>query len=79
MTAIDKEYCAWEKKTFGNGALPQWKEIKVLYAEYLATTKTKSQIWKMLCGPATGPCHCNCLCPAGIAWNTLLAREQQEK
>lgn len=75
MTQIDKELFTWEEKTFGNGTLPEWKVRKILYAEYLVATKTKRQIWKMLCGPATGPCHCNCLCPAGIAWNKVLGKE----
>ena len=79
MTAIDREYFTWEKETFGDNPIPEWKICKQLYAEHLMKVKTKSQIWKMLCGPATGPCHCKCMCAAGLAWNMLLEKEQQEK
>ena len=78
MSDIDREYFMWEKITFGNGVIPEWKVCKQMYAEHLIKVKTKSQIWKMLCGPAKGPCLCKCPCAAGIAWSMLLEREQQE-
>lgn len=74
MGPVDKIYFAWEKKQYGNGPFPEYKILKVEFAEYLYRTRTKSQIWKMLCGPATGPCEkCRCLCAPGIAWNRLLS------
>lgn len=76
MTEIDRELFAWEKATFGNGPKPEWRVQKEMYAEHLAATKTKTQIWKMLCGAATGPCHCKCPCPQGLAWNKLLAKRE---
>ena len=75
MTESDREFFKWEKETFGKGPFPEWEEIKNLYAEHLLATKTKTQIWKMLCGPADRPCSCKCLCMAGIAWNRILSAE----
>ena len=73
MTEIDKEFFAWNTRNFGDSDLPpNWKE---LYAEYLLKNKTKTQIWKMLCGPAKKSCLCKCPCAAGIAWDRLLACE----
>ena len=71
MGPVDREFYAWEKKTFGDGPIPEYKILKKMFAEHLVKTKTKTQIWKMLCGPATGPCRCKCLCGPGIAWNML--------
>ena len=79
MGAVDVEYDKWHKKMYGswkNG--PEWPERKKLFAEHLLATKPKSWIWNQLCGPATGPCRCKCMCPAGIAWNALLEREAKE-
>lgn len=75
MGPVDRLYYEWVKKTFGNGPTPEWAVLKEMFAEHLVKTKTKKQIWRMLCGPATGPCTCNCICAAGIAWNTVLAEE----
>jgi len=72
MTEIDKAFSLWRTTTFGNAPLPNnWK---TLYAEHLLNTKSKTQIWKMLCGPATKSCLCKCPCPAGIAWDQLLSK-----
>ena len=74
MTEIDKEFFAWCTKSFGSGPLPSnWK---TLYADHLLNTKTKTQIWKMLCGPAKKSCLCKCPCAAGIAWNKLLSAKE---
>lgn len=75
MGPVDKLFLEWERETFGDGPLPEWPIQKQMFAEYLAENKTKRQVWKMLCGEATGPCSCNCLCPAGIAWNMILEKE----
>lgn len=75
MTTIDREFFEWYDKTFGKDPLPNnWKQ---LYAEHLLATKTKSQIWKMLCGPAKKSCICKCPCAAGIAWNVILEKEKE--
>ena len=71
MTEIDREFFAWQKERFPSTPLPaNWKD---LYANHLLQTKTKTQIWKMLCGPAKKSCLCKCPCPAGIAWDRLLS------
>ena len=78
-SVIDVEHDKWHKKMFGDGSVePEWKEQKKMFAEHLVATKPKSWIWKQLCGPATGPCRCNCMCSAGIAWNAILEREAKE-
>lgn len=77
---VDEEYDKWDKEMYGSGANgPAWPERKKLFAEHLLATKSKSWIWGTLCGPATGPCRCNCMCPSGIAWNALLERESKEE
>lgn len=78
MTEEDRAFFQWERKIFGSNPIPEWGVVKAMYAEHLLATKTKTQIWKMLCGPSKGPCHCNCLCAPGLAWNALLEKEQQE-
>lgn len=75
MGLVDRLCREWEKETFGDGPLPEWRVEKQMFAEYLAENKTKRQVWRMLCGPATGPCKCKCLCAPGIAWNKILERE----
>ena len=74
VAKIDRMLREWEKEKFPDGNIPPWSVVKVMWAEHLAATQPKSWIWSQLCGPATGPCHCNCMCPAGIAWNAILER-----
>lgn len=70
MTENDKEFFEWRKANFGDAELPDdWKNK---YADHLLKAKTKSQIWRMLCGPAKGSCLCKCPCPQGIAWDRLV-------
>lgn len=80
MGPVDIEYEKWHKKMYGKGEKePSYKEQKHLFAAHLLATKSRSWIWNHLCGPITGPCHCNCLCPTGIAWNAILERDAKQK